>query len=278
MNLKIDNWIIGSDPEVFLQNRVTKDVVSAIPFVPGDKHNPYQIPELSEGHMIQTDNIMVEYCLPPTSDWKILKESFERCVRYTNKTIPGELEVIVKASARVRTQYLQDEQAKKFGCDPDYNAWTDRLNEAPDSKTNLRTCGGHIHIGYDNPDMEISIKLVKALDIFLGVPSILLDPDKERKKMYGKAGAYRLKPYGVEYRGLSNYWLAEDDSLKLIFNGVRMAVAMMNSSDSYLDRMSDEMQLKIQTCINTGDEKLAHELIPQLNLASLLAKSAVYVD
>lgn len=278
MKVKIDNYIVGADPECFLRNKVTKEIVSAIPYIPGSKYEPYQIPGLPKGNMIQTDNIMTEYCLPATSNWKELKKSFEDCIEYTNKIIPSELEVIVQASARVAEQYLQDEQAKKFGCDPDFNAWTDDLNQAPDSDTNLRTAGGHIHIGYDDPDMEVSIKLIKALDIFLGVPSIMLDKDKERKKMYGKAGAYRLKPYGVEYRGLSNFWLAQDDMTNLIFNGIRMAVAMINSSESYLDRMSDELQLKIQTCINTGDEKLAMELIPQLSLGSLLAKSTVYVD
>ena len=34
------------------------------------------------------------------------------------------------------------------------------------------------------------------MDLFLGVPSILIDPDTERRKMYGKAGDYRLKEYG----------------------------------------------------------------------------------
>lgn len=279
MKYKIENYKIGSDPECFLQHRLTKELVSAIPYIPGDKHNPVQIPGLSEGHMIQTDNVMVEYCLPPTSDYKALYQSFRDCVDYTNKVIPSELEVIVKASGLFGEQYLQDEQAQRFGCEPDFNAWTDDLNESPKAGGNLRTAGGHIHIGYDNPDWEISMKLVKALDIFLGVPSILLDPDKDRKKMYGKAGAHRLKSYGVEYRGLSNFWLAEEELTNLMFNGIKMAVAMINSSEAYLDRMSDDLQLKIQTCINTGDNSLAYELIPQLNLAGLLARSAkVYID
>lgn len=278
MKLKIENWLFGADPECFLRNKQTKEIVSAIPFIPGSKYEPYQIPGLPEGNMIQTDNIMVEYCLPATNNYKELRKSFNDCIAYTNRVIPSELEVVVQASAKVAEQYLVDEQAKKFGCDPDFNAWTNDLNQAPDSNTNLRTCGGHIHIGYDDPDMDISIKLIKALDIFLGVPSIILDTDKERKKMYGKAGAYRLKPYGVEYRGLSNFWLTDEELTNLVFNGVRMAVNMINSSESYIDRMADELQLKIQTCINTGDESLAYELVSQLKLSNLLAKSTIYVD
>lgn len=279
MNIKINNYKVGSDPEVFLKNKTTGDIISAIPFIPGDKHDPYQIPGLPEGHMIQTDNIMVEYCLPPTSDPIELRKAFLRCISYTNSIVPTELEVVVKASSRVNTSELQDEKSQVFGCDPDYNAWTDEVNQSPSNKTNLRTCGGHIHIGYDNPEIETSLSLIKALDIFIGVPSILLDKDKDRKKMYGKAGAYRFKSYGVEYRGLSNYWLDDEELTTLIFNGIKMAVNMINGNESYLTRMSDELQMKIQLCINTGDEKLAMELVSSLNLASLLAKSTkVYVD
>lgn len=141
MELKVENWKIGSDPEVFLRHKKSHDIVSAIPYIPGDKHNPYQIPGLPDGNMIQTDNIMVEYCLPPTSNWKDLRKSFQDCIDYTNKSVPSELEVVVQQSARVARQYLQDEQAQRFGCEPDFNAWTDEMNESPSNKTNLRTCG-----------------------------------------------------------------------------------------------------------------------------------------
>ena len=38
--------------------------------------------------------------------------------------------------------------------------------------------------------------MVKLLDIFLGIPSVIIDPDKKRRKLYGKAGAFRLTKYG----------------------------------------------------------------------------------
>lgn len=55
---------------------------------------------------------------------------------------------------------------------------------------------GHIHIGYNNPEIEKSVDIIKAMDLFLGIPSILMDKDTLRRSRYGKAGAFRFKSYG----------------------------------------------------------------------------------
>ena len=54
----------------------------------------------------------------------------------------------------------------------------------------------HIHIGYDNNNIDASLRLVKYLDLYLGVPSVLKDKDKRRRSLYGKAGCFRLTSYG----------------------------------------------------------------------------------
>ncbi len=43
----------------------------------------------------------------------------------------------------------------------------------------------------------------------------MYDKDTERRGMYGKAGAFRPKPYGVEYRTLSNAWLSNDERISI---------------------------------------------------------------
>lgn len=274
---KIVEFLIGSDPEVFLQDRETKEIVSAIPYVMGDKHEPYQIPDLPKGCCIQTDNIMVEYCLPATKSPEEFVENLELCKQFTNDIIPANLEVVIKASGRLNEKYLKDKKSQQFGCDPDFNAWADGFqNESPSNKTNLRTCGGHIHIGYNNHSMDKSMQLIKALDIFLGVPSILLDPDKERKKMYGKAGAFRFKDYGVEYRSLSNFWIKDLELVKWTFAGVQNAINFVNRK--LVNKLTDTQQNEIETCINTGDEALSHKLMNEFGLIEVLAKSSIYID
>ena len=58
--------------------------------------------------------------------------------------------------------------------------------------------------------------MVKLLDIFLGIPSVIIDPDKKRRELYGRAGAFRLTKYGFEYRTLSSYMMSKDSILDLI--------------------------------------------------------------
>ena len=71
---------------------------------------------------------------------------------------------------------------------------------------NWRIASGDIHLSweYDGSE-EVSPELiVKVLD------KILLPEDEQysrRTGFYGIAGAYRLKPYGLEYISLTNYWL-----------------------------------------------------------------------
>lgn len=278
MNKKrITEYKIGSDPELFLVDKETREVISAIPYIPGDKYEPYQIPDLSEGHMIQTDNVMVEYCLPATTSAKEMYHSFRNCIGYTNSIVPSNLEAEVRQSATLDESQLLDPKTRVFGCDPDFNVWADGLqNEVNNKDTNLRTCGGHVHIGYNDPDMETSMEIIKALDIFLGIPSVILDSDRERKKMYGKAGAYRLKFYGAEYRSLSNFWLQHESGVQSVFDGVKLAIDFVNEGKTY--KLTDQQQLDIQTCINTGDEVLAYQLVAQFNLRSLLQTSSVFID
>lgn len=135
---------------------------------------------------------------------------------------------------------------------------------------------GHIHVGYDKPDWDDQLALIKAMDIFLGVPSIIIDPDKLRKQMYGKAGAHRIKKYGVELRTLSNFWLKDQDTINFAFEGVAKAVEFVNAGG--VERLTDIQQLEIQTCINTGDEFLAMKLVNEFKLESLINKAEVYLD
>jgi len=55
----------------------------------------------------------------------------------------------------------------------------------------------HVHIGYENPNDDTNRELAKAMDLFLGVPSILMEPNNERRAVgYGQAGNYRNQKHG----------------------------------------------------------------------------------
>src|SRR3546814_16551327 len=91
----------------------------------------------------------------------------------------------------------------------DYNAGTGGVTPPPDASQNplMRCAGGHLHVGWTEGESLGSIQhvmncsdLVKQLDGYLGLGSLGKDKDKVRRSLYGKAGACRIKPYGVEYR------------------------------------------------------------------------------
>lgn len=82
----------------------------------------------------------------------------------------------------------------------------------------------HIHLGYEKPNIGFSTTLVKYMDAFLGVPSVIYDTDVRRRKYYGNAGSFRLTSYGVEYRVLSGYWLKSEKTLNWVHKQTIKAV------------------------------------------------------
>jgi hypothetical protein len=153
--------------------------------------------------------------------------------------------------------------AIRAGCEPDYNAWTLSENIPPDYiTTNTRAAGGHLHISFDQAvnSPENRVKFVKALDLVLGVPSVIFDGDKERRKLYGKAGAFRPKdtnnsdPYdGVEYRTLSNFWLRSNELMSFVYQGVE---EVYNNLDSLSDK-AEYFKADILKAIGSGSKNKA---------------------
>ncbi len=109
-----------------------------------------------------------------------------------------------------------------------------------------------MHVGCQTA-INKPLEVIKAMDIFLGVPSIFLDGDKERRKLYGGAGAHRVKPYGVEYRTLSNFWLWEDWTKLWVFQQTERAINFVKSGKE-IPRHHGTI---IRKAINNGDEKAA---------------------
>jgi hypothetical protein len=77
--------------------------------------------------------------------------------------------------------------------------------------------------------------------------------------LYGKAGAFRPKPYGAEYRTLSSFWIFSEPLREWAYRGIQRAV------ESTIDLPGD----KIQECINNGDEELAKALVNEFSLEVL---------
>lgn len=269
----IKNITIGADPEVFLCN--TNGFVSAEGKFGGTKEKPKRLDR--NGFAIQEDNVMAEFNIPPATSPLELYDNLTYMLDYI-KVGANQFDCKLNkaASAEFDIDQLNTEQAMTFGCDPDYNAYTRSANDGIIIENErLRTCGGHVHIGYDNPSEDVSIALIKALDITLGLPSIIKDPDTRRRSMYGKAGAYRLQPFGVEYRTLSNFWIFEKHHINWVFDGVHAAVDLVNSEALFTIEES-VFGSAVKNVINRNDKQLAINLLK--NITNLIKTRPICVD
>lgn len=255
--------LVGCDPEVF----VKKDGLfqSAFNLIKGDKKNPQKI----RNGAVQVDGMALEFNIAPASAEKEFIFNVQDVFNQMKLMVPS-YEVIVSPVAHFNIDILkaQPAEALELGCDPDYNAWTGQSNPRPDGNRPMRTASGHIHIGFtedqdvQDPEHQHHCQLIgQQMDFYLGLGSLFYDSEKERREMYGKAGAIRYKPYGVEYRTLSNAWLKSPDLMGWVYrNAVKGTLAAME--DDLMTRKYGD----IQDIINNSDLKRAKTIIKQEKL------------
>lgn len=244
------NFSIGADPEMFLME--DGNFVSALGRVPGTKEYPTEV----GGGMgwVQVDGTAVEFNTIACPDGKTFSDN----VRFLMDTIEVNTGCKIYEGCTVdwgQQLYTFPEEAIELGCSPDYNAWTSTENPRPDgTNTTLRTAGGHVHVGMEGlEDRGECERLVRLMDYHIGLPSLMWDNDKQRRTLYGRAGAYRPKIYGLEYRTLSNAWLFKPEILSNMYSMVKNAV-----KDWELGLDASE---EVEQIINSSDVEAARKLI-----------------
>jgi hypothetical protein len=162
-----------------------------------------------------------------------------------------------KAYLEFPPKQLECVEACTAGCDPDYNAYSGEMNTPPDYwSTNARSVAGHVHLGCELSD-EDKPQLVKVLDLIMTIPALKYE-DPDRRTLYGKAGCFRPKSYGVEYRVPSNYWIFSDARRKWVFECAQRAVEIFK--DIVLPN-------DLEDVVNNHDLARADMLIEQYGLA-----------
>lgn len=252
--------MLGCDPEVFLIDNDGK-FISSVEKIGGSKEYPRPIDDL--GNAVQEDNVTVEFNIPPCTDPKKFIEHINRnkdWIKQRAATLG--LQMSIRPSARFNDDQLQTEGAQTFGCEPDFNAWNGGMeNERPHAEDgNLRSCGGHIHIALGVDDDRLLV--VQCMDLFVGCMMLEFDHDTDRRKLYGKAGAFRFKSYGVEYRTASNAWIESDDRIQWAWDQTDKAVERARLGVAF----TEEQANKIQACINNSDLQLLEELKAEFGL------------
>lgn len=233
---------IGADPELFVRNTKTGQFVSGHGMISGTKKEPYKI----LNGAVQVDGTALEFNIDPCSTVQEFLDKITAVRASMQGMIPGH-ELVNVPSVCYDPEYYKTipDDAKAMGCDPDFSAYTGNVNPRPTKlDPTLHAAGGHVHIGWTNnvdPHDPIHfrdcMKLVKQLDVYLGIPSLLYDKDKLRRQIYGAPGSFRPKPYGVEYRTLSNAWLATPGLIQWVYN-----TTMKATTDLMLGKIGDKTQ------------------------------------
>ena len=261
---------IGADPEVFL---VDKEGVhrSSIGKIGGSKQEPLPMKGLSPGFAVQEDNVAAEFNIPPATNGFTFNNNIARGLKYVEKLAKKHnLAVDILPAVHFDPKEFYHPAALELGCDPDFNAWTGGPNPRPVPPETLRTAAGHIHIGYPDPNRINQLFLVKLLDLYLSVPMVLAYPHSERRTLYGKAGAFRPTPYGLEYRTPDNYWLRTKEDRLWVFHTTKACVERMIHSQvktkngysfGLLEEEINNFKSVLISCINDGNRDIAANLM-----------------
>ena len=254
--------LLGADPEKFVHNG--EEFVSAHGMIKGDKECPFPV----VNGAVQVDGMAVEFNIDPAADKEQFLGNLKSVMSQLDAMLPSHSTVACPtADFSAEIIAATPKEALELGCEPDFNAWKDgEANPSPNGDVSFRTGAGHIHIGWTS-DMDINdpehvlacSQLCKQLDLYLGVPSVLFDNDDRRRELYGKAGAMRVKPYGVEYRVLSNAWLEDDSLMSWVYDNTIKAIA--NLLDKGLEATDD-----IVDVINTSHQGMARTICAKNNI------------
>ena len=201
-------YSVGLDAEFIIRDKKTGLPVSMVGKIGGDKKNPLKVPRGA----LQEDGVLAEINIHPVKSFFDFERNFSTVIRHLEEKVNplGCYIDFNSIEAEYPDEELNCEQAWRSGCDSDFNAWSGEKNEIMEFMDNRRTCGGHIHLGIKNINRASpNLRRLYAQFLDLNVGTILLteEPKNNRRKLYGMPGAYRPKPYGIELRTPSNYWL-----------------------------------------------------------------------
>jgi hypothetical protein len=266
---------IGADPEVFLTD-AAGHLVSSIGVIGGDKGAGVPIhKDLGKNFTWLEDNVAVEFNWPAHESPTGFLEAAMYARDYARKTLaPKKLELLIAPHAKFPKAQLLCDKANTFGCEPDFEAYEYGPKKAPDPRIvdvgdmkDNRFAGGHIHLGFDNKNKIPAHAVAILMDMYIGLPSVSRDNQGLRRAYYGRAGLYRPKDYGIEYRTMSNWWLHQDradDAHNMAYEIFYLGRSLEAFPDE-LAKVFDKIPIHdVRQIINSQDQKGAYQLWHQL--------------
>lgn len=287
---------IGADPEVFMLGESGGGGRALVPgwqFIQDGarKGHPAKAPG-SEGLSWHPDNVTTEYNFEPLpmgiggpskvqNPLRVFSDQLRDHWSHLAQYYVGEMAPSQRMYRKLSQGELEkwaDEGVAVFGCDPEFNAWDNKMDQVEVEEGELmRYAGGHIHIGLRpegatgavNP--ELARTVVKFLDCLAGLGLVQesetsVEEEAARRVFYGKAGAMRLKEYGVEWRVPSNSWLFTRRLGTSLYQNIGYAIecaTIFPTCEEVLDATGVQ-EADIRMAIDTHNPDLAAVLFTKL--------------
>ncbi len=271
---------IGSDPEMFVEDKDGK-LIPAFEFLGSQKDPKHFSKKHSFGNQpIYWDGFQAEFnthpetCLGWNSD--STQYSLEALLNAARSKFPG-AKLSIKNTVDIPYELLQSsaEEHVNFGCMPSLNIYGLKGKTPSARELSFRPAGGHIHFGIRTLDESKIPSIIKALDAILGVACVSLFANYDnpiRREYYGLPGEYRLPKHGIEYRTLSNAWLAHPFILNLVLDFGRKALCF--GRDGFLENWSGNEKETIETIANCDVTKAREILARNKDIVMGLLKSS----
>lgn len=255
--------LVGCDPELFAFRN--GHPISAHGMIKGTKEEPFKV----QNGAVQIDGTALEFNIDPAHDAQEFVHNINSVLNQLKAMVP-DVDIRAVPVADYGYEYMKTLplEAVELGCNPDFNAWKDGcVNEKPNADVPFRTASGHVHVGwcegadvYDAGHYDRCIAAVKQLDYSLGLGSLLFDADVRRRQLYGSAGAFRPKSYGVEYRVLSNAWLRSNGLMQWVYNTTVLSLEKLMEGKRLSD-LADRYNLNPVNLLGGVDKIDAGKLI-----------------
>lgn len=290
-NREIVKCHMGGDPEFFVASKENGDILNSDRFFPGkDAPSLVKSSTGSEIGKLYFDGIQAEIGFRPNTCREEMCVDLRILLNQAMHMIDNN-KILLKPSVRVKKAIIDKAhpEARIFGCMPDFNAYTLGTNTCEmDASTHFyRYAGGHIHLGKSSPylktgdpecqiveNQENHIRVVRLLDLILGVPTLALDNQAGsalRRSKYGKAGCFRPTPYGIEYRTPSCWWLQSPATTSLVMGLARLAWNLLiRDADMVLRDIAEAYDEEVRGIVDEGDVKSANKLWKRMRAAIAL--------
>jgi hypothetical protein len=272
--------LIGADPELFLRGsikdhrgRVVRyDVLRpAFGLFGGNKDAPLKMGDLADGFMYLEDNAALEFNIPPqqTADGFVEAITTAKNWLRDNKLVELGLVMADVNVMELEPKFQADPRAQEVGCSKDWDAYgrehgaIEREAFTGKSLGNQRCAGGHFHVSYNHATVPQFVA-ARILDLYLQLPYLEYDRQGPRRPLYGKAGLFRPKSYGLEYRTSSNWWLWREDWQRTLATSA-LTFARRTYENDYLKLLSDAYAgmpwADVQKAIANEDYNLGTRLV-----------------